>query len=41
MGHGIGKVAEVCLTTHDLLVIGKSNDASYVEKNALIFYGRC
>jgi len=28
------------LTTHDLLVIGKSKDASHVEGNVFILYGR-
>jgi hypothetical protein len=41
MDHGIEKVAEFLLTTHDLLVIGKSKSASYVEGNAFILYGRC
>jgi len=40
MGHGIGKVEEFWLTTHDLLVIGKSKGANYVEGNAFILYGR-
>jgi hypothetical protein len=31
MGHRVGKWQSFLLTTHDLVVNGKSKDASYVE----------
>jgi len=40
IGHGIGKLAGGWLTTRDLLVMGKSKDASHTGGNAFQL-GRC